>query len=152
MMKKVLFIVALLAFISCNATKQAQRKLSKIEKNYPELFSADTTFLIQNDTVLVPISASEFDTIVTASDTVIIENERVRVQIETITEPFEVVRYRVLTTVKADTFELIRTDTIYTIQKEVITKTLVEKEVPRWFIVIMIIMIVTFSYITFFKR
>ena len=100
--------------------------------------------------VLVAISSSEFDTIVAASDTVIIENERVKVQIETIKEPFEVVRYRVLTTVKADTFELIRTDTVYTIQKEVITKTLVEKEVPRWFIVIMIIMILTFSYITFF--
>jgi hypothetical protein len=152
MMKKALIIVALLSFISCNATKQAQRKLSKIEKHYPELFSADTTYLVRNDTVLVAISSSEFDTIVAASDTVIIENERVRVQIETIKEPFEVVRYRVLTTVKADTFELIRTDTIYTIQKEVITKTLVEKEVPRWFIVIMIIMILTFSYITFFKR
>lgn len=151
-MKKALIIVALLSFISCNATKQAQRKLSKIEKHYPELFSADTTYLVRNDTVLVAISSSEFDTIVAASDTVIIENERVRVQIETIKEPFEVVRYRVLTTVKADTFELIRTDTIYTIQKEVITKTLVEKEVPRWFIVIMIIMILTFSYITFFKR
>jgi hypothetical protein len=152
MMKKALIIVALLSFISCNATKQAQRKLSKIEKHYPELFSADTTYLVRNDTVLVAISSSEFDTIVAASDTVIIENERVRVQIETIKEPFEVVRYRVLTTVKADTFELIRTDTVYTIQKEVITKTLVEKEVPRWFIVIMIIMILTFSYITFFKR
>ena len=151
-MKKALIIVALLSFISCNATKQAQRKLSKIEKHYPELFSADTTYLVRNDTVLVAISSSEFDTIVAASDTVIIENERVRVQIETIKEPFEVVRYRVLTTVKADTFELIRTDTIYTIQKEVITKTLVEKEVPRWFIVIMIVMILTFSYITFFKR
>ena len=151
-MKKALIIVALLSFISCNATKQEQRKLSKIEKHYPELFSADTTYLVRNDTVLVAISSSEFDTIVAASDTVIIENERVRVQIETIKEPFEVVRYRVLTTVKADTFELIRTDTIYTIQKEVITKTLVEKEVPRWFIVIMIIMILTFSYITFFKR
>ena len=151
-MKKALIIVALLSFISCNATKQAQRKLSKIEKHYPELFSADTTYLVRNDTVLVAISSSEFDTIVAASDTVIIENERVRVQIETIKDPFEVVRYRVLTTVKADTFELIRTDTIYTIQKEVITKTLVEKEVPRWFIVIMIVMILTFSYITFFKR
>ena len=151
-MKKALIIVALLSFISCNATKQAQRKLSKIEKHYPKLFSADTTYLVRNDTVLVAISSSEFDTIVAASDTVIIENERVRVQIETIKEPFEVVRYRVLTTVKADTFELIRTDTIYTIQKEVITKTLVEKEVPRWFIVIMIVMILTFSYITFFKR
>ena len=152
MMKKALIIVALLSFISCNATKQAQRKLSKIEKHYPELFSADTTFLIQNDTFIVSIPSSEFDTTVAASDTVIVENERVIVRIETIREPFDVIRYRVLATVKPDSIPFIRIDTTIVIQKEVITKTLVEKEVPRWFIVIMIIMILTFSYITFFKR
>lgn len=144
----IVFAMLCTVAISCNTTKQAQRKLQRIEKNHPELFAADTTYVVKIDTIQVTTLQYEYDTIVSDADTVVVENERFKTEI--IRVPFEQIRIK--TIIKSDTIEVMRNDTIYTIQKEVITKTISERLTPFWLYIVIILLIAYLFYIIFFRR
>ena len=146
-MIRAILILCILA-TSCNSVKQAQRKLQRIEKNHPELFAADTTYIVKTDTIQVTTLQYAHDTIVSDADTVVVENERFKTEI--IRVPFEQVRIK--TIIKSDTIEVMRNDTIYTIQKEVITKTISERLTPFWFYIVIVLLIAYLFYITFIRR
>ena len=146
-MIRAILILCILA-TSCNSVKQAQRKLQRIEKNHPELFAADTTYVVKTDTIQVTTLQYEYDTIVSDADTVVVENERFKTEI--IRVPYEKVRIK--TIIKSDTIEVMRNDTIYTIQKEVITKTISERLTPFWLYIVIILLIAYLFYIIFFRR
>ena len=146
-MIRAILILCILA-TSCNSVKQAQRKLQRIEKNHPELFAADTTYVVKTDTIQVTTLQYEYDTIVSDADTIVVENERFKTEI--IRVPFENVRIK--TIIKSDTIEVMRNDTIYTIQKEVITKTISERLTPFWLYIVIILLIAYLFYIIFFRR
>lgn len=146
-MKRIIFILCILA-TACNTTKQAQRKLQRIEKNHPELFAADTTITVKIDTVEVITAQFEHDTIVRDADTVVVENERFKTEIIRI--PFESVRVK--TIIKSDTINIIQYDTIKTIQKEIITKTDTETVIPFWLYIVIILLILYLMYIMFYRR
>ena len=146
-MIRAILILCILA-TSCNSVKQAQRKLQRIEKNYPQLFAADTTYVVKIDTIQVTTLQYEYDTIVSDADTVVVENERFKTEI--IRVPFEQVRIK--TIIKSDTIKVMRNDTIYTIQKEVITKTVNEGLTPFWLYIVIILLTAYLFYIVFIRR
>ena len=144
----IVFAILCTVAISCNTTKQAQRKLQRIEKNHPELFAADTTYVVKTDTIQVTTLQYAHDTIVSDADTVVVENERFKTEI--IRVPFEKVRIK--TIIKSDTIEVMRNDTIYTIQKEITTNTIREGLTPFWLYIVIILLIAYLFYIIFFRR
>ena len=146
-MKQLIFILCILA-ISCNTTKQAQRKLQKIEKDFPELFAADTMSIVKIDTVKVITKQIEHDTILQDADTIHFETERIKMQIVRV--PFESVQVK--TIVKSDTLKLIQYDTVQVVQKEIVTKTDVQKVVPFWLYAVIVLLILYLLYIMFFRR
>ena len=144
----IVFAMLCTVAIGCNTTKQAQRKLQRIEKNHPELFAADTTYVVKTDTIQVTTLQYAHDTIVSDADTVVVENERFKTEI--IRVPFEKVRIK--TIIKSDTIEVMRNDTIYTIQKEITTNTIREGLTPFWLYIVIILLIAYLFYIIFFRR
>lgn len=146
-MKQLIFILCILA-MSCNTTKQAQRKLQKIEKDFPELFAADTVSIVKIDTVKVITKQIEHDTILQDADTIHFETERIKMKI--IRVPFESVQVK--TIVKSDTLNLIQYDTVKVVQKEIVTKTDVKTVVPIWLYVVIVLLILYLLYIIFFRR
>ena len=134
--------------IGCNMTKQAQRKLQRIEKKHPQLFASDTTYVIKTDTIQITTLQYAHDTIVSDADTVVVENKRFKTEI--IRVPYE--KVRVKTIIKSDTIEVMRNDTIYTIQKEVITKTVNEGLTPFWLYIVIILLTAYLFYIVFIRR
>ena len=146
-MKQLIFILCILA-MSCNTTKQAQRKLQKIEKDFPELFAADTVSIVKIDTLKVITKQIEHDTILQDADTIHFETERIKMQIVRV--PFE--KVQVKTIVKSDTLKLIQYDTIKVVQKEIVTKTDVQKVVPLWLYAVIVLLILYLLYIMFFRR
>ena len=146
-MKQLIFILCILA-MSCNTTKQAQRKLQKIEKDFPELFAADTVSIVKIDTLKVITKQIEHDTILQDADTIHFETERIKMQIVRV--PFE--KVQVKTIVKSDTLKLIQYDTIKVVHKEIVTKTDVQKVVPLWLYAVIVLLILYLLYIMFFRR
>ena len=146
-MIRAILILCILA-TSCNSVKQAQRKLQRIEKNHPELFAADTTYVVKTDTIQVTTLQYAHDTIVSDADTVVVENERFKTEV--IRVPFEKVRIK--TIIKSDTIEVMRNDTIYTIQKEITTNTISEGFTPFWLYIVIVLLIAYLFYIIFFRR
>lgn len=146
-MIRAILILCILA-TSCNSVKQAQRKLQRIEKNYPQLFASDTTYVVKTDTIQITTLQYAHDTIVSDADTVVVENERFKTEI--IRVPYE--KVRVKTIIKSDTIEVMRNDTIYTIQKEVITKTVNEGLTPFWLYIVIILLTAYLFYIVFIRR
>ena len=146
-MIRAILILCILA-TSCNSVKQAQRKLQRIEKNHPSLFASDTTYVVKTDTIQITTLQYAHDTIVSDADTVVVENERFKTEI--IRVPYE--KVRVKTIIKSDTIEVMRNDTIYTIQKEVITKTISERFTPFWLYIVIILLTAYLFYIVFIRR
>lgn len=146
-MKRLIFILCILA-TACNTTKQAQRKLQKIEQKHPELFDIDTVLIARTDTVQIITIQIEHDTIIDDADTIVVETERFKTEI--IRMPFETVRVKTL--IKSDTIEVIEHDTIWTIQKEIITKTDVKTITPFWLYIVIVLLILYLIYTTFFRR
>ena len=144
----IVFALLCTVAIGCNTTKQAQRKLQRIEKKHPELFAADTTYVVKTDTIQVTTLQYAHDTIVSDADTVVVENERFKTEI--IRVPFEQVRIK--TIIKSDTIEVMRNDTIYTIQKEITTNTIREGFTPFWLYIVIILLIAYLFYIVFIRR
>ena len=146
-MKRLIFILCIFA-TACNTTKQAQRKLQKIEQKHPELFDADTVLIARTDTVQIITIQIEHDTIIDDADTIVVETEQFKTEI--IRMPFETVRVKTL--IKSDTIEVIEHDTIWTIQKEIVTKTDVKTITPFWLYIVIVLLILYLIYITFFRR
>ena len=146
-MIRAILILCILA-TSCNSVKQAQRKLQRIEKNHPQLFASDTTYVVKTDTIQITTLQYAHDTIVSDADTVVVENERFKTEI--IRVPYE--KVRVKTIIKSDTIEVMRNDTIYTIQKEVITKTVSKGLTPFWLYIVIILLTAYLFYIVFIRR
>ena len=144
----IVFALLCTVAIGCNTTKQAQRKLQRIEKNHPELFASDTTYVVKTDTIQITTLQYAHDTIVSDADTVVVENERFKTEI--IRVPFEQVRIK--TIIKSDTIEVMRNDTIYTIQKEITTNTIRERLTPFWLYIVIVLLIAYLFYITFIRR
>lgn len=141
------FTVCILA-TSCNSVNKAQRTLQKIEKDYPQLFTADTTIITRIDTIKVVTNQIEHDTILSDSDTIHFETERIKMKI--IRVPFESVQVK--TIIKSDTLNLIQYDTIKVVQKEIVTKTDVKTVVPFWLYIVIVLLILYLLYIMFFRR
>ena len=146
-MKQLIFMLCILA-MSCNTTKQAQRKLQKIEKDFPELFAADTVSIVKIDTLKIITKQIEHDTILQDADTIHFETEQIKIQIVRV--PFENVQVK--TIVKSDTLKFIQYDTIKVVQKEIVTKTDVRKVVPFWLYAVIVLLILYLLYIMFFRR
>jgi hypothetical protein len=127
---------------------KAQRTLQKIEKQHPQLFAADTTIITRIDTLKVITNQIEHDTILSDSDTIHFETERIKMKI--IRVPFESVQVK--TIIKSDTLNLIQYDTIKVVQKEIVTKTEVKTVVPFWLYAVIVLLILYLLYIMFFRR
>jgi hypothetical protein len=153
-MKRRIFILISAVFMlcilatSCNSVNKAQRTLQKIEKDYPQLFAADTTIITRIDTIKVVTNQIEHDTILSDSDTIHFETERIKMKI--IRVPFESVQVK--TIIKSDTLNLIQYDTIKVVQKEIVTKTDVKTVVPFWLYIVIVLLILYLLYIMFFRR
>jgi hypothetical protein len=153
-MKRRIFILISAVFMlcilttSCNSVNKAQRTLQKIEKQHPELFAADTTIITRIDTIKVVTNQIEHDTILSDSDTIHFETERIKMKI--IRVPFESVQVK--TIIKSDTLNLIQYDTIKVVQKEIVTKTDVKTVVPFWLYIVIVLLILYLLYIMFFRR
>ena len=153
-MKRQIFILISAVFTlcilatSCNSVNKAQRTLQKIEKQHPELFAADTTIITRIDTIKVVTNQIEHDTILSDADTIHFETERIKMKI--IRVPFESVQVK--TIIKSDTLNLIQYDTIKVVQKEIVTKTDVQKVVPFWLYAVIVLLILYLLYIMFFRR
>lgn len=153
-MKRQIFILISAVFMfcilatSCNSANKAQRTLQKIEKQHPELFTADTTIITRIDTIKVITNQIEHDTILKDSDTIHFETERIKMKI--IRVPFESVQVK--TIIKSDTLNLIQYDTVKVVQKEIVTKTDVKTVVPFWLYIVIVLLILYLLYIMFFRR
>jgi hypothetical protein len=153
-MKRQIFILISVVFTlcilatSCNSVNKAQRTLQKIEKDYPQLFTADTTIITRIDTIKVVTNQIEHDTILSDSDTIHFETERIKMKI--IRVPFESVQVK--TIIKSDTLNLIQHDTIKVVQKEIVTKTDIKTVVPFWLYIVIVLLILYLLYIMFFRR
>jgi hypothetical protein len=153
-MKRQIFILISAVFMfcilatSCNSVNKAQRTLQKIEKQHPELFTADTTIITRIDTIKVITNQIEHDTILKDSDTIHFETERIKMKI--IRVPFESVQVK--TIIKSDTLNLIQYDTVKVVQKEIVTKTDVKTVVPFWLYIVIVLLILYLLYIMFFRR
>ena len=123
-MKRLIILVGI-ALISCNSQKAAQKKLTKLQKDHPELFYADTFHIITNDTVPIPVPIILIDTIVKDADTVLITQDQVRLKISKVKEFI-----RIQGECLPDTIWYPVSDTIKVIKEEVVTKTIKVRHTP----------------------
>ena len=144
-MKTWLFILLPFILLSCNTEKAAQRQLHKIKTNHPQLFETDTIYSIRTDTVFVDIPKHVFDTIVGATDTVIVEDNRIRTIIRYFKEEGEP-KIQVKTEIKEVMIPVEVVDTVFTIKEKVQMET--AAYIPKWFwllfFVVLFLFIVSF--------
>lgn len=133
--------------------EKAQKQMLDISLDYPELFDIDTLYIEEPETLYIPVNNYIYDTVVGSSDTIVIENERIRTIIKPLRDIItnEVIRYRVRTEIKADTIEYIRTDTIVQINTKIETKTVTQKVkyIPWWIYLIMVIFGLSVIFLVF---
>lgn len=148
-MKYILYIIAAtFGLMSCNSTKIAQKRIERIKNKHSELFSADTTYIIKEDTIYVTVSSYRFDTIVEVQDTVIIETERIRTEIRRYTDTVDY--YIVETQIKETEIPVPIQDTVVVIREEIVTKTEYVDKIPIWLIVLCISL--TIAYVITYIR
>ena len=129
-MKTWLLILIPFILFSCNTEKAAQRQLHKIKTNHPQLFESDTIYSIRTDTVFVDVPKHVFDTIVGATDTVIVEDNRIRTIIRYFKEEGEP-KIQVKTEIKEVMIPVEVVDTVFTIKEKVQMET--AAYIPKWF-------------------
>ena len=144
MRKAILISLGVLYLSSCKIVKgvrvsAAQRKIERIEAKHPELFNADTTYQIKIDTITIETPYYYLDTILAPSDTMTIENERIKTVI--IKLPADTT-YQVQTVVKTVKIPFERIDTVYQIRKQITTRTDTQKIYPYWLIALSIILFI----------
>ena len=136
-MKYILYIIAAtLVLMSCNSTKIAQKRIERIKNKHSELFIADTTYIISQDTLYITVSSYQYDTIVEAQDTVVIETERIRTEIRRYTDTVDY--YIVETQIKEVEIPVPTQDTVVVIREEIVTKTEYVDKMPIWIILLCI--------------
>ena len=141
------WLIIFLPFIlfSCNTEKAAQRQLHKIKTNHPQLFEVDTIYSIRKDTVVVNVPKHVFDTIVAATDTVVVENNRFRTIIRYFKEEGEP-KIQVQTEIKEVMIPVEVIDTVFTIKEKIQMET--TTYIPKWFwllfFVVLFLFIVSF--------
>ena len=140
-MKTWLFILLPFILLSCNTEKAAQRQLHKIKTNHPQLFQIDTIYSIRTDTVFVDIPKHVFDTIVGATDTVIVEDNRIRTIIRYFKEEGEP-KIQVKTEIKEVMIPVEVVDTVFTIKEKVQMET--SAYIPNWFWLLFFVMLFLF--------
>lgn len=64
-----------LVLTGCNSQKAAQKKLNKIFEKHPELLYSDTSYVIKEDTILVPVPTIKFKAEVEAYNTLVTQGE-----------------------------------------------------------------------------
>lgn len=143
------FVVVLVLFSGCSRAwkvRKAQKKMDKIVKQFPEVLSSDTSFVINKDTLLIVRDSVSFDTIVTAADTIQVVKNNIITEIQAIRDTITqtVTHYRVNTIVLPDTAYIETVDTNYVIQKEIVTKTEYVDKIPLWLILLCIFLAVLF--------
>ena len=151
-MKQYIWLIVIIIFQSCNTEKAAQRKIARIQKNHPQLFTADTTYIIKKDTLMVQVPKYVFDTIIdTDADTIIVETERFRTQIQIIKEPFEITKYLVNTEIKEVEVPVEVIDTVFTIKEQI--KVEKQKYIPWWyrFLLMLISLMLLYSVINYVR-
>ena len=132
-MKYIIYtIVTLLALMSCNSTKTAQKRLQRIKDKHSELFTADTTYIIKNDTMYVTVSSYSHDTIVEVQDTIVIETERLRTVIKRYRDTVDY--YIVQSEIKEIEVPIFTQDTIVQIREEIVMKTEYVDKIPQWLV------------------
>ena len=136
-MIRFIYVLVLLTTISCSTTKKAQQKLSKIKKDFPELFDADTIYNIKTDTIVLTSLERRVDTLVLKQDTIRIENEDLSLQIIEIDNNY----VGVAAICKPDTLTFIRSDTIATIKEKVSLNTVYERYIPIWMYILIGVLI-----------
>ena len=106
------------------------KRIERIKERSPNLFDSDTSFITKKDTIVVIQQEERFDTTVLAADSVVIVNDRFITQLKVIRDTLtkQVIKYRIKTTILADTVLVERIDTVFTINTEIVTKTIKEKE------------------------
>ena len=141
------WLLILLPFIlfSCNTEKAAQRQLHKIKTNHPQLFESDTIYSIRTDTVVVDVPKHVFDTIVGATDTVVVENSRLKTIIRYFKEEGEP-KVQVQTEIKEVMIPVEVIDTVFTIKEKVQMET--SAYIPNWFW-LLFILVLLFSVVSF---
>lgn len=144
MRKAILISLGVLCLSSCEIVKgvrisAAQRKIERIETKYPQLFNADTTYTIRRDTITIETPLYKLDTILAPSDTMIIENERIKTVI--IKLPADTT-YQVQTLVKTVKIPFERIDTIYTIKEKIKLQHEVKKVIPIWLVIISVLLFI----------
>lgn len=141
------WLIIFLPFIlfSCNTEKAAQRQLHKIKTNHPQLFEVDTIYSIRKDTVVVNVPKHVFDTIVAATDTVVVENNRFRTIIRYFKDEGEP-KIQVQTEIKEVIIPVEVIDTVFTIKEKIQMET--TAYIPKWFwllfFVVLFLFIVSF--------
>ena len=144
MKKAILIVLSVLYLSSCEIVKgvrvsAAQRKIERIENKYPQLFDADTIYTIRKDTLLIETPSYYLDTIIIPSDTMTIENERIKTVI--IRLPSDTT-YKVQTLVKTLKIPFERIDTIYTIKEKIKLQREVKKVIPIWFVLVSVLLFI----------
>lgn len=141
-MKALLFsLIGIFLLTGCNTeirrAKKGTEKIRKLQTKFPELFAESRDTVIYLDTLLFITDIPILDTVVvTKSDTITVENERIKTVVQIVREQIPV--YRIRTEVKNDTFTLIERDTIITVQKEVVNQVKTVKRVP-WYLTLIIV-------------
>lgn len=126
------------------------KTIERIKKRSPNLFDSDTSFITKKDTIVVIQQEERFDTTVLAADSVVIVNDRFITQLKVVRDTLtkQVVKYRIKTIILADTVLVERIDTVFTIDTEIITKTITETKrvIPWWLWVVALISILFFIW------
>ena len=128
-------IIILLLLTSCSP----QKKITRLMNNHPDLFSSDTTYIINNDTVDIAVPIIYIDTLVKDADTVYIKDNQVELKI---IKEKEYIRLKGQCT--PDTIRYSLTDTLTVIQREVVTKT--EYKNPQLLKILLTIILLFFLY------
>jgi len=148
MTKKFVYLFALLMLLltGCNSQKKAQKKLSEIQKEHPELFNADTSYVVEAKTIYVAVPKLRLDTIIEInSDTIFITKDNVGVQV--IQGDKET---RIIAECTPDSIPVHYTDTIQLVKQQTITKYVEVNKIP--FIVKLIVLLWVLSILHFIYR
>lgn len=148
MTKKFIYLFALLMLLltGCNSQKKAQKKISEIQKEHPELFDADTSYVVETKTIYVAVPKIRLDTIIEVnSDTIFVTKDNVYVQVvqgdkET----------RVIAECTPDSIPVYYTDTIQLVRQQTINKYVEVNNIP--FIIKLIVFLWVLSVLHFIYR
>lgn len=150
-MKWLVGILVLVGLSSClnsrfvRKQQRLQKHIDKFEAEFPAAAWSDTTYIIKNDTLLVEVPKYVFDTMFSSAlDTIIIETERFKTQIQIVKDSVLIPQYFVQTEIKEVAVEVPVVDTITVIKDNLVTKTEYIEKIPWWLVVLCVALSVLF--------